>query len=186
MKKVLGYTNSDIAEITGNTADSIKSSTQPNKEMPRWLKLAIVIYEKTLNKAETIEILRTQTKDDIFNFIRKRLAFKENVVNQLRGIDNIHIHKQHRRFEMSGFENNKGECTLLNMNILNEFADLGIYDYTSYLFLDFYEGTPTIYLKYFHSEENLEFELSGYGTVNIIYKIFELTIFSNHTQRRRS
>ena len=46
MKKGLGYTNSDIAKITGNTPESIKTTTQPNKEIPRWLKLAIVIYEK--------------------------------------------------------------------------------------------------------------------------------------------
>lgn len=46
MKKGLGYTNSDISEITGNTADSVKSVTQPNKDIPRWLKLAIVVYER--------------------------------------------------------------------------------------------------------------------------------------------
>ncbi len=46
MKKGMGYTNSDIAEITGNTKDSIKTTTQPNKDLPRWLKLSIVIYEK--------------------------------------------------------------------------------------------------------------------------------------------
>jgi DNA-binding XRE family transcriptional regulator len=46
MKKGLGYTNSDIAHITGNTPDSIKSSTQPNKDLPRWLKLAIVVFER--------------------------------------------------------------------------------------------------------------------------------------------
>lgn len=46
MKSELGLTNADIAEITGNTADSIKTVTQPNKEIPRWLKLAIVIFEK--------------------------------------------------------------------------------------------------------------------------------------------
>lgn len=45
MKKGLGYTNSDIAKITGNTPDSIKSRTQPNADIPRWLKLAIVVYE---------------------------------------------------------------------------------------------------------------------------------------------
>jgi len=48
MKSGLGLTNSDIAEITGNTSDSIKSVTQPNKEVPRWLKLAIVVYERML------------------------------------------------------------------------------------------------------------------------------------------
>ena len=46
MKTGLGLTNSDIAEITGNSSDSVKSVTQPNKEIPRWLKLAIVVFEK--------------------------------------------------------------------------------------------------------------------------------------------
>ena len=46
MKSGLGLTNSDIADITGNSADSVKSVTQPNKEIPRWLKLAIVVYER--------------------------------------------------------------------------------------------------------------------------------------------
>jgi len=46
MKKGMGYTNSNIAKIIGNTEDSVKSTTQPNKELPRWLKLAIVIYER--------------------------------------------------------------------------------------------------------------------------------------------
>ena len=46
MKSGLGLTNSDIADITGNSADSVKSVTQPNKDIPRWLKLAIVVYER--------------------------------------------------------------------------------------------------------------------------------------------
>ena len=46
MKSGLGLTNSDIANITGNSADSVKSVTQPNKEIPRWLKLSIVVYER--------------------------------------------------------------------------------------------------------------------------------------------
>jgi len=46
MKSGLGLTNSDIAEITGNTPDSIKTVTQPNRDIPRLLKLAIVVYEK--------------------------------------------------------------------------------------------------------------------------------------------
>lgn len=50
MKSGLGLTNSDIAEITGNSADSVKSVTQPNKELPRWLKLAIVVYEQMVAK----------------------------------------------------------------------------------------------------------------------------------------
>lgn len=50
MKSGLKLTNSDIAEITGNSADSVKSVTQPNKEIPRWLKLAIVVYERMVAK----------------------------------------------------------------------------------------------------------------------------------------
>jgi hypothetical protein len=50
MKKELGLSNSDIAEITGNSADSVKSVTQPNKEIPRWLKLAIVVHERWKKK----------------------------------------------------------------------------------------------------------------------------------------
>jgi hypothetical protein len=46
MKSGLELTNSDIAEITGNSADSVKSVTQPNKDIPRWLRLAIVVYER--------------------------------------------------------------------------------------------------------------------------------------------
>jgi hypothetical protein len=46
MKKGLGLTNSDIAEITGNSAESIKTVTQKNKQLPRWVKLSIYIYEK--------------------------------------------------------------------------------------------------------------------------------------------
>tara|TARA_R110000868_G_scaffold387445_1_gene656012 strand:- start:135 stop:335 length:201 start_codon:yes stop_codon:yes gene_type:complete len=46
MKKGLNLTNADISDIIGNTSDSVKSTTQPNKELPRWLKLAIVVYER--------------------------------------------------------------------------------------------------------------------------------------------
>lgn len=46
MKKGLKYTNSDIAEITGNTPESIATTTQPNSKFPRWAKLAVVIYER--------------------------------------------------------------------------------------------------------------------------------------------
>lgn len=185
MKSGLGYTNANIAGITGHTPDTIKSSTQPNKELPRWLKLAIVIYESTYSKSETAEMLKNQSEEDVFNFIRKRLAFDKNIIGQLRHIDKREMKKEHRRFDMSGYEDNKGESTLFNNSILNEFADLGIYDYTSYLFLDFYKGHGTLYMKYFYGNENLEFELGGYGTNEIIYFIFEKTIFLDKKTRRR-
>jgi hypothetical protein len=46
MKSALKLTNADISDIIGNTSDSVKSTTQPNKELPRWLKLAIVVFER--------------------------------------------------------------------------------------------------------------------------------------------
>jgi hypothetical protein len=46
MKKSLGYTNKYIAQITDLSYDSIKNQTQPNKEIPKWLKLSIVIFER--------------------------------------------------------------------------------------------------------------------------------------------
>lgn len=186
MKAGLGYTNADIAEITGNTVDSIKSSTQPNNDIPRWLKLAIVVYESKQNKNETAEMLRQQTKEDVFAFIRRRLAFPSDLAGQLRHISRTDLEKEHRRFEMSGYEDTKGQVTLFNQAIVNLFADLGIYDYTDYLFLDFYKGTPTLYLQYFQSAKRLELDLSGYGTVELIYEIFEKTIFSKHGTRRRA
>lgn len=133
----------------------------------------------------TAETLKTKTKEEVLDFIKQRLAFNDNLANQLRHIDKEIFKKEHRRFEMSGYETETGQCTVENLAILNVFADLGIYDFTSYLFLDFYKGQPTLYLKYFHDNENLEFEFSGYGTTEIIYHVFQKTIFSDKSKRRR-
>ena len=46
MKKVLGLNNQDIADITELQYNSIKNQTQPNKDIPKWLKLTIVIFER--------------------------------------------------------------------------------------------------------------------------------------------
>ena len=46
MKKGLNITNSKVAEVTGNTVNSVKSTTQPNKPFPRNLKLAIWVFER--------------------------------------------------------------------------------------------------------------------------------------------
>lgn len=52
MKKERGYTNKDIAEITELNYDSVKNQTQPNKDLPRWLKLTIVVFERMSEKKE--------------------------------------------------------------------------------------------------------------------------------------
>lgn len=134
----------------------------------------------------TAEELKKMPKEKVLDFIREKLRLDTEVIASLRNIDSEQLKNQHKRFEMSGYESQTGKCTVWNLSILNEFADLGIYDFTSYLFLDFYKGTPTIYLKYFHENENIEIDdLSGYGTTEIIYRIFQLTIFSDKGKRRR-
>lgn len=138
------------------------------------------------NRNMKIEDLQKMSKEDVMNFIRQRLEFDSGTINSIRNVDSDKLKKQHKRFEMSGYESETGQCTVWNTSVLNEFADLGIYDYTSYLFIDFYKGHPTLYLKYWGEYENLEFdEWGGYGTTEIIYEIFQLTIFSDKGQRRR-
>lgn len=88
--------------------------------------------------------LKQMTKEEVFNFIRQRLSFSKELQEQFRHVNKDDLAKEHRRFEMSGNESKTGQCTIFNTAILNEFADLGIYDYTSYLFLDFHNGTPTV------------------------------------------
>ena len=46
MKKGLQWTNKDIADITGNNLSSVNTVTQPKNDLPRWAKVAIVVYEK--------------------------------------------------------------------------------------------------------------------------------------------
>ena len=106
-------------------------------------------FTELINKME-ITNLKQMTKEEVFNLIRQRLSFGDELQQQLRHVDN-----------------------------------LGIYNYTSYLFLDFYMGVPTVYLKYFSEDENLEYTLDGYTTTEIIFTIFELTIFSGKPTRRR-
>jgi len=130
------------------------------------------------------EVLKNKNKEEIMNFIRQRLSF-DSISSSLRKVDKDLFEKEHRRFEMSGYESNIGECTVHNMAIVNEFADLGIYNHTHYLFVDFHKGCGTLYLRYFGDSRNLEFDLSGYGTTEIIYKILEVTIFSGEGTRRR-
>jgi hypothetical protein len=147
----------------------------------------IVIIDKTSgNVLDEKDNLVNMKKDDVLKFIRKRLQFNDRMYlrHTLRDHD---MKKEHKRFDMSGYDDNVcGDCTLHNLSILNEFADLGIYDYTDYLFLDFYKGSGTLYMQYFKDEKTpLEFDLCGYTTSEIIYFIFQKTIFSGKFKRRR-
>ena len=137
--------------------------------------------------SDDIEILKKMEKGEIMNFIREKLSFKE-IFEHLRHVDDESKFKtEHRRFNMSGYDHTiKGICTLLNLGILNEFAYLGIYDYTSYLFLDFYKGNATLYLQYWNEDENLKIDFDCYGTTEIIYEIFKYTFLSDKKERRRN
>ena len=46
LKKQFKIKNSDIAEIVGLTVDSVKTMTQPNKELPSWAKAMIFVWKK--------------------------------------------------------------------------------------------------------------------------------------------
>ena len=46
MKKELKIINSDIAEIIGLTVDSVKTMTQPKRELPAWAKSMIFVWKR--------------------------------------------------------------------------------------------------------------------------------------------
>lgn len=148
--------------------------------------IAALDSTKAQGDAMNRDELKSMPKEQVLTFIRDRLAFGSSVASSIRHVDHEAFKREHKRFEMSGYESRTGECMLHNLDVLNSFADLGIYDYTEYLFLDFYKGCGTLYLKYFGGHENLEFQLSGSGTVDFIYEIFKATIFSSRATRRRS
>jgi hypothetical protein len=129
---------------------------------------------------------KVKTKEEVLEFIRERLSFSENIESHLKYVDKDLFRKEHRRFEMSGYENKTGECTEHNMSIVNLFAYLGIYDYTHYLFLDFYKGQGTLYFQYFGDDQPYSEDLGGCSTAEIIFTIFEITILSDKNKRRRS
>lgn len=112
-----------------------------------------------------IDQIKKMTQDEIINFIREK--------------------KGDLHFEFSGYESKTGECTIHNQKVLNVFAEYGIYNYTKYLFLDFYKGCPTVYLQYWDSNEHVEHSFFGYSSSEIIYEIFKLTIIPFKNGRRR-
>lgn len=46
MKSERSLTTKNISEITGSKESSIRTCTQKNRNIPRWLRLAIVIHEE--------------------------------------------------------------------------------------------------------------------------------------------
>lgn len=117
------------------------------------------------------EDLENKTKEEILDLIRFELA--------LGGAKDERL-----RFGMTGFdEETVGDCVVSNLNIVNRFADLGIYVDVEYLFLKFYKGTGRLYYRYTRGTENHEEELSGYTTSEIIFRILKATIFTSRDEQ---
>lgn len=114
--------------------------------------------------------------EDLRNMVRERLTFGSRRL----------------RFEMSGYDvENVGNCVSVNSEILLKFADLGIYNTTRFMVLDFYKGCGVfIYSPWDEYDENFRNivyseELGGLTTTEIIVRIIEITLFSGFKERRR-
>lgn len=138
------------------------------------------LIEKTLDINEEyisdflLDFRNDIKKEDLITYIRRTLS--------ILGTN----HKTKVSFDFSGYDSGyRGQNVEINSLILNIFSRFGIYDFTHYLYLDFYKGAPTLYLMYWGEEENKEFDFSGLSTSEIIYEIFKLTVFSGKKERRR-
>jgi cytochrome c556 len=52
MLKDLGMDYFKVAEVTGHTPESVKVMLKPSKELPRWCKLVLCVYENKVKKSE--------------------------------------------------------------------------------------------------------------------------------------
>lgn len=86
--------------------------------------------------------------------------------------------------KMSGNESKTGWSTVLATAILNEFADLGIYNILTF-FLDFHNGTPNyIYLKYFLEDLKIEYiHLTDIPQQNSYFGVLELDLSSPESRK---
>lgn len=126
----------------------------------------------------TQEELKKMPMSEVKNFIRQALSFKNvypHLSDDIRHMDAEQIEKEHLRFEMSGLDI---DSVSRNMNILNRFEYLGIYDCVDCLFLKFHKGIPKVTIQYRNDDECHWYEFPGFTTTEIIYEIFKLTIFS--------
>lgn len=129
-----------------------------------------------------------KTIEEQINSNRPELTFDIRQMSEdairayVRGI--LTVDDKRLRFNMSGYENKTGECTVHNNKILDMFAHLGIYDYSDFLAINFHKGTGVILFAGWRGDSNT-YEMGGEGTVDIIYKILELTILSGNGTRRR-
>jgi len=141
-------------------------------------------YQNEINKSKTNRLImrpepnfaeefKTMTENEIRSFIRGNLVKKGKKL----------------RFSMGGGDaGSPGSCTIYNQKILNIFAYLGIYDYTTFLFLDFHKGCPSLSLRYLSDDDDLIIDddfMIAHSTSEIIFEIIKLTILSGKKTRRR-
>tara|TARA_R110000824_G_scaffold54463_17_gene150314 strand:+ start:455 stop:961 length:507 start_codon:yes stop_codon:yes gene_type:complete len=128
---------------------------------------------KQIKKQIIIDALKRTPKEDVYSFIRANLQHHSTL--DTGG-------KIKYRFDMS-------YNAPINNRILNIFEPLGIRNCYRDLVLSFWKGGPDLYfLDSIDNEMTVinyypEGDLSGLGTVDIIYKIFEHTIFTRGLDR---
>lgn len=120
--------------------------------------------------------------------------FTEGQIEDLRDMarERLTFGSRRLRFKMSGYDGgNVGSCVSVNSEILLKFADLGIYNTTNFMVLDFYKGCGSFtYSPWGEFDENFRYivyseEFGGLTTTEIIVRIIEITLFSGFKERRR-
>jgi hypothetical protein len=134
--------------------------------------------------AITVNDLHQMSKKEVLIFIRSTLTQNGKKVSfDMSGYDATYITGKYRET----IARKTGTNTVYNQKVLNTFSYLGIYDYTKYLYLDFYEGIPIIYYQNWDDTHDQTIEdLVGFSTSEIIYEIFKITILSYKPKRKRT
>jgi len=81
------------------------------------------------------DFIVSASEKEIKDAIRERLTVElhKRNGNHIRHAD---LSKDHLRFDMSGYGSEDNDCYFNNLEILKLFADFGIWDFVSYLYLD--------------------------------------------------
>lgn len=82
MRKALGLTHKDVAEITGNTHNSTRSATQKGRPLPRNLKLAVWVYEYFTDLISKKYRPYVFTADDIYGQPFKPILYDEKMMDE--------------------------------------------------------------------------------------------------------
>ena len=136
---------------------------------------------------DLIDAINANDISKIYKSIRNVLAVENNVL-LLRSGEYFRISESRGglAFDMSGYDSKKpGDCHKYNQYILSLFSDLDLARNMSVMYLDFYKGSGGFSYMYWDDDELEYFDLSGHSTTDIIYRIINICIISNITQRRR-